>query len=46
VPKNQPELAQVYDAMRVTEEAQRVKLYIDVPQEMVDKFLGVWLGRR
>ncbi len=45
VPKNQPELAQVYDAMRVTEEAQRVKLYIDVPQEMVDKFLGVWLVR-
>lgn len=46
VPKNQPELTQVYDGMRVTQEAQRVKLYIDVPQQMVDKFLGVWLGRR
>jgi len=46
VPKNQPELAQVYDAIRVTQQAQRVKLYIDVPQEMVDKFLSIWLGRR
>lgn len=45
LPKNQPELAQVYDSIRVTEEAQRVKLYIDVPQEMVDKFLSIWLGR-
>lgn len=46
VPKNQPELAQVYDTMRVTQEAQRVKLYLDVPQPMVDKFLGIWLGRQ
>lgn len=46
VPKNQPELAQVFDGLRVTQEAQRVKLYIDVPQTMVDNFLSIWLGRR
>jgi hypothetical protein len=46
VPKNQPELAQVYDTIRVTQESTRVKLYIDVPEAMADKFLGVWLGGR
>ena len=43
VPKDQPELAQVYDGIRVTEESGRVRLYLDVPQAMVDKFLGLWL---
>ncbi len=45
VPKDQPELAQVYDTMRVTQEARSVRLHIDVPQAMVDKFLGLWLGK-
>jgi hypothetical protein len=45
VPKDQPDLAQVYDMIRVTKETKRVKLYIDVPEAMVDKFLGMWLGR-
>jgi hypothetical protein len=45
VPKNQPELAQVYDGLRVTQEGHRVKLYIDVPEAMVDKFIGMWAGR-
>jgi len=45
VPKNQPELAQVYDGLRVTQEGHRVKLYIDVPEAMVDKFIGMWTGR-
>jgi hypothetical protein len=45
VPKNQPELAQVYDGLRVTQEGHRVKLYIGVQQDMVDKFLGMWTGR-
>jgi len=43
VPKNQPELAQVYDTIRVTQEGARVKLYIDVPEVMADKFLKLWL---
>jgi hypothetical protein len=24
----------------------RVKLYIDVPQNVVDQFLNLWMGRR
>lgn len=43
VPKNQPDLAQVYDTIRITHEGTRVKLYIDVPEVMADKFLGMWL---
>jgi len=45
VPKEQPDLAQVYDSIRITKEAKRVNLHIDVPEAMVDKFLGMWLGR-
>jgi len=45
VPKNQPDLAQVYDAIRVTQESTRVKLYIDVPEVMADKFLRMWIGK-
>jgi hypothetical protein len=45
VPKNQPQLAQVYDGLRVTQEGHRVKLYIAVQQDMVDKFIGMWTGR-
>ncbi|HUA86237.1 MAG TPA: hypothetical protein VMB85_20415 [Bryobacteraceae bacterium] len=45
VPKNHPELAQVYDTLRVTQEARRVRLYVAVPQTMVDQFLGMWLRR-
>lgn len=46
VPKEQPDLAQIYDTIRVTKESRRVKLYIDVPEAMVEKFLGMWMGRR
>ena len=46
VPKNQPELAQAYDGMQVTQEGHRVRLHIHVLESAVDKFLGVWLGQR
>lgn len=46
VPKDQPELAQVYDGIRVTQEGHQVKLYLDVPQQMVGKILGTWMGGR
>ncbi len=45
VPRNQPDLAEVYDRMQVTEDGPMVRLHIDVPQSMVDRFLGIWLGR-
>lgn len=43
-PKEQPELLQVYDSIRVTQESRRVRLHIDVRQELADRFLGVWMG--
>ncbi|HTS77740.1 MAG TPA: hypothetical protein VMG40_16130 [Bryobacteraceae bacterium] len=46
VPKNQPDLAQVYDAIQITQDGHIVKLHLDVPQSMVDKFLGLWLGHK
>jgi hypothetical protein len=45
VPKEQPELAQVYNMIRVTRESKKVRLYIDVPETMVERFLGMWLRR-
>jgi hypothetical protein len=44
VPKNQPELADVYNTIRVTREGKRVKLYMDVPENMAQKFLDLWMG--
>jgi len=46
VPRDQPELAQAYDLITVTQESHRVRLHIDVPQSLVDKFLRMWLGRK
>jgi hypothetical protein len=45
VPRDQPDLAQVYDRVQITQDGHRVHLHIDVQQSMVDKFLGAWLGR-
>ena len=45
-PANQPEMLAAWDGLRTTREDKRVKLYIDVPQNVVDQFLGLWMGRR
>jgi hypothetical protein len=45
-PANQPEMQAAWDGLRVTLQDKRVKLYIDVPQNVVDQFLGLWMGRR
>jgi hypothetical protein len=44
-PANQPEMQAAWDGMRVTLQDRRVKLYIDVPQNVVDQFLNLWMGR-
>lgn len=46
VPRDQPQLAQAYDRIVVTQEGHRVRLHIDVAQSMVDQFLGTWLGKK
>ena len=45
-PANQPEMQKAWDGMRTTLENKRVKLYIDVPQNVVDQFLALWMGRK
>jgi hypothetical protein len=44
-PATQPELLAAYDAVRVTQEAHNVKLYLDIPQAAVEKFIDTWMGR-
>jgi len=45
-PASQPELQKAYDGLRVTLQDQRVRLYIDVPEDVVDQFLALWMGHR
>jgi hypothetical protein len=45
-PANEKELLSAFDGLRVTLQDRRVKLYIDVPQNVVDQFLDLWMGRR
>jgi len=44
-PANQKELQSAWDGLRVTNQDRRVKLYIDVPQSVVDQFVNMWMGR-
>jgi hypothetical protein len=44
-PANQKELQSAWDGLRVTNQDRRVKLYIDVPQSVVDQFVNLWMGR-
>jgi hypothetical protein len=45
-PAKQPEMQAAWDGLRTTLQDKRVKLYIDVPQNVVDQFLGLWMGRK
>jgi len=45
-PANQPEMQAAWDGLRVTLQDKRVRLYIDVPQNVLDQFLGLWMGRK
>jgi hypothetical protein len=45
-PAKETEMQAAWDGLRTTLEDKRVKLYIDVPQNVVDQFLGLWVGRR
>jgi hypothetical protein len=42
-PDNQPDLLKLYDAIQVTEQQSQTKVTADVPQELADKFLNLWL---
>jgi hypothetical protein len=40
-PANQPDSQRIWDGFRVTEQDKKVKLYVDQPQEMVEKLIGL-----
>jgi hypothetical protein len=45
-PAKQPEMQAAWDGLRTTLQDKRVKLYIDVPQNVVDQFLALWMGKK
>jgi hypothetical protein len=45
-PKNQPEMAKVFDGLRVTVESRKVNVHIDEPEELLDTVLNLAVGRR
>lgn len=44
-PDNQPDLLKLYDAIQVTQLQAQAKVTADVPQELADKFLDLWLKK-
>jgi len=45
-PPNEKELLAAFDGMRITLQDKRIRLYMDVPQDAVDQFIDLWMGRR
>jgi hypothetical protein len=44
-PDNQPELLKLYDAIQVTQQQMQTKVTANVPQDLADKFLDLWLTK-
>jgi hypothetical protein len=44
-PDNQPEMLRLYDAIQVTQEQQQAKVTANVPQDLADRFLDIWLKK-
>ena len=44
-PDNQPEMLKLYDAIQVTQQQQQAKVTANVPQELADRFLDIWLKK-
>jgi hypothetical protein len=44
-PASQPELLAAYDAIRITQEGHNTRVYLDIPQPAVEKFIETWMGR-
>ncbi len=44
-PSNQPDLQRVWDGIRVTQQDRQVKLYLNEPEELVEKFVELTVGR-
>jgi len=44
-PDNQPEMLKLYDAIQVTQQQQQATATANVPQELADRFLDLWLKK-
>jgi hypothetical protein len=44
-PDNQPETLKLYDSIQVTQQQQQAKVTANVPQELADRFLDLWLKK-
>lgn len=44
-PENHPELLKLYDSIQVTQQQSRADVTADIPQDLADKFLDLWLKR-
>ena len=44
-PDNQPEMLKLYDAIQVTQQGTHTQAKADIPQDLADKFLDLWLKR-
>ena len=44
-PDNQPDMLKLYDAIQVTQQQTETKVTADVPQQLADKFLDLWLKK-
>jgi hypothetical protein len=44
-PDNQPDLLKLYDGINVTQQMAQTKVTAEVPQQLADKFLDLWLKK-
>ncbi|HUA19334.1 MAG TPA: hypothetical protein VMB25_11365 [Bryobacteraceae bacterium] len=44
-PDNQPDLLKVYDGIQVTQQQSQARITADIPADLVDKALNLWLKR-
>lgn len=42
-PDNQPDLLKLYDAVQITQQQMQTKVTANVPQQLADKFIDLWL---
>jgi hypothetical protein len=43
---DQPDMLKVYDSIQVDQDQSSVKISAKLPQDLVDKFLQMWMQRR
>ena len=44
-PENRSELLKLYDGIQVTQQQTRAHIAADIPQDLADRFLDLWLKR-